>query len=137
DPRSALSPQEGRGNLWPPSLTARLWGMPGRFERSVSHDGCVLSCAAAAIRFRLGSPRLYWGAAVGGFLAARGGPCHHLDDPALRPLCQPAARPHRGAHLRARVATRLRQIAALALVAGRDRPPRRRLRYRLLRSRTG
>src|SRR5262249_34970011 len=51
-------------------------------------------------------------------------PCRHLVDPTLRLLCQPAARPHRGPHLWARMATWLRQIAALALVARRNRPPR-------------
>ena len=46
-----------------------------------------------------------------------------LDRPARDPLLQPAARSDRGDDLRPRVAARLRQAAAAAVVSGRDRLP--------------
>ena len=47
--------------------------------------------------------------------------CGAVDRPAGRALSQPAARPDRGADLRPRVAARLRQAAAAAVVADRGR----------------
>src|SRR5262249_25548839 len=104
-------------------LTGPL-GTPYRSQQSVSRDGWTFSCPAAGGWFRLGASCQYRGAAVGGFLAACGGACRDLDDPARRTLSPPAARYHRGPHLRTRMANRLRQVAALALVARGDRPPR-------------
>src|SRR3981189_1471769 len=49
--------------------------------------------------------------------------CAGLDRAAGAALSQSAARPDRGPHLRPRMATRLRQAAAAAVVAGRDRLP--------------
>src|SRR5258707_6068595 len=105
------------------ALTGPL-GTPYRSQQSVSRDGWTFSCPAAGGRLRLGASCQYRGAAMGGVLAARGGACRALDDPASRALSQPAARHHRGPHLRTRMATRLRQVAAVALLGRRDRPPR-------------
>ena len=61
-----------------------------------------------------------------------GAACRGLDRAAGAALPQFAARPDRGAGLRPRMAARLRQAAAAALVAGRDRRPAGRPRFRLL-----
>lgn len=61
--------------------------------RWVSRDGWTFFCAAAGVRLRRGALWQCGGAAVGGFSATRGGACPNLDDPALRALSQPAARP--------------------------------------------
>src|SRR5450759_4162242 len=58
--------------------------------------------------------------------------CRGLDRAADAALPQFAARSDRGADLRPRMAARLRQAAAAALVAGRDRRPPGRPRLRLL-----
>src|SRR5438105_14973088 len=50
-------------------------------------------------------------------------PSRDLDGAAGAALSQSAARSHRGADLRPRMAARLRQAAAAAVVAGRDRLP--------------
>ncbi len=60
-----------------------------------------------------------------------------LDPAAVAALSEPAARPDRGADLRPRMAARLRQAAAAAVVAGRGRLPGVRHRRRLLRAGAG
>ncbi len=79
-------------------------------------------------------PVLAWIAARPGraFVALSWPACRGLDRAAGAALPQFAARPDRGADLRPRMAARLRQAAAAALVAGRDRLPADRPRFRLL-----
>ena len=60
-----------------------------------------------------------------------------LDPAAVAALSEPAARPDRSADLRPRMATRLRQAAAAAVVAGRGRVPGVRHRRCLLRAGAG
>ncbi len=78
--------------------------------------------------------RLYRRPAAGGVCRLPGAAFDRLDGAADAALRQPAARSDRGPDLRPRVAARLRQAAAAAVVAHRDHASAVRRRHRLLRA---
>src|SRR6202035_2393040 len=105
-----------------PFITASRAGRAGKPRQPDDRDtGTVRLSTCRGEQTR--PARLYRGPAAGGVCRLPGAAFDRLDGAADAALRQPAARSDRGPDLRPRVAVRLRQAAAAAVVAHRDHAP--------------